>query len=157
MQTDDSIKLRRVHRDAALYCRLVGQPLERVLAVMADPVKREGLVRRFRETLKGRPMTLGISHGDFSLNNIYIREDDGCGLIDWDDSALEGLSIEDAISHLSSRLVRRAEGFVAALLGLATRDALTAARGRVSAAVLRALRYRFGSASDADTAVLDPH
>lgn len=120
-------RLRRVQLRGESYARLVEQPLGRVLAVLPESDNREWLERCFSQGLEGRHMTLGISHGDFSLSNIHVRDGRVCGLIDWDDSALEGLPIEDALSHLSSRLVRRGDNFASALLGLASRDALTAA------------------------------
>lgn len=123
-------KLRRARLEDDLYDRLVGQPLERVIAVLPEPDTGAWLARLFRDALEGQQVTLGISHGDFSLSNIHVHDGRACGLIDWDDSALEGLPIEDVISHLSSRLVRRSDGFARTLLGLATRDTLTMAEDR---------------------------
>ncbi|MDZ7829165.1 MAG: phosphotransferase [Halofilum sp. (in: g-proteobacteria)] len=76
--------------------------------------------------LHDRTVALGLRHGDFSLGNIHVQGERVTGLIDWDDSDPDGIAMEDAISHLSSRIVRRVDGFAETFLGLATREALHA-------------------------------
>ncbi len=108
--------------DGALYDELVTTPLNKVLALITEAYKRNRLELFFKDRLLGKQVSVGISHGDFSLSNIFVQDNKITGVIDWDDSCLTGLPIIDAISHLCSRQVRRGGGFSDTFLNLAIKE-----------------------------------
>ena len=108
--------------DGALYDELVTTPLNKVLALIPEAYKQNRLERFFKDRLLGKQVSVGISHGDFSLSNIFVQDNKITGVIDWDDSCLSGLPVTDAISHLCSRQIRRGNGFADTFLGLASRQ-----------------------------------
>ncbi len=106
------------------YHRLVRAPLRAALAGATDNVAARRLRRFVDQRLCGARVALGLRHGDCSVGNIHVREGAVCGLIDWDDSAGEAITLDDAIGHLSSRVIRRGHGFAATFAGIATQDLL---------------------------------
>jgi aminoglycoside phosphotransferase (APT) family kinase protein len=119
-------RLRHARLAGDLYERLVKEPLDRVLRLEPDRTLHEQARALLDHHLHDRTVALGLRHGDFSLGNIHVQGDRVTGLIDWDDSDPDGIAMEDAISHLSSRIVRGAGGFAETFVGLATREALDA-------------------------------
>jgi hypothetical protein len=108
--------------DGPTYDRLISTPLRRVAAFAASAGHRETLETFFSSGLRGRQVSIGVSHGDLSISNVYLKGNDLSGLIDWDDSRMDGLPILDAISHLCSRQFKRSANFAETFSKLATRQ-----------------------------------
>jgi hypothetical protein len=108
--------------DDAIYKQLVSVPLAKVTALIATPEKREALEFFFSTRLRGKQITLGTLHGDLSLSNIFVENNQVSGVIDWDESCLTGLPILDAISNLCSRQFKRSGNFSDTFLRLAKRQ-----------------------------------
>lgn len=85
-----------------LYDIQVTRRLENLFRVVEDASVRETLLAYFRERLYGIEVSVGLTHGDFSLSNILTNDSRVSGLIDWEAGSLEGLPIIDAISYLES-------------------------------------------------------
>jgi SAM-dependent methyltransferase len=62
-----------------------------------------GLREYFEERLYGLRVPMGITHGDLSLSNVFVGDDDAVsGLIDWEGGAEASLPILDVIHHIES-------------------------------------------------------
>ncbi len=114
--------IRQTILDGSLYDELVARPLKKVLALIPEAHKQDRLERFFKDRLFGKRVTVGISHGDFSLSNIFVQCGQTTGAIDWDDSYLTGLPIMNAISYLCSRQGWRNGNFSSTVLNLATKQ-----------------------------------
>lgn len=104
------------------YDELVGTPLAAVLSRVTRTNDRVVLARYFSVALHGMPYAAGVSQGDFSLSNIFIYDQKISGVIDWDEGAMNGLPVLDAISHLCSRQGHRSGNFSDTFCRLATRQ-----------------------------------
>jgi SAM-dependent methyltransferase len=73
----------------------------RRLGLSADTLA--GLHGYFRDRLGGIRLPFGTLHGDFSLSNILLDDDDQVsGLIDWESGSEESLPVLDAIHYVES-------------------------------------------------------
>jgi aminoglycoside phosphotransferase (APT) family kinase protein len=107
--------------DDELYDQLVSTPLRKLAEVTGSLRWEQAVEPFFRSRLRGKQMTLGISHGDLSLSNVFVNGGEIAGVIDWDDSSLSGIPLLDAISHLCSRQFRRSRNFSQTFISLAAR------------------------------------
>jgi hypothetical protein len=108
--------------DDPVYRQLVSVPLAKITALIPTPQKREALELFFSTRLRGKQITVGITHGDLSLSNIFVEHNQVAGVIDWDQSCLNGFPILDAISNLCSRQFKRSGNFSETFLRLAKRQ-----------------------------------
>ena len=105
-----------------LFNRLVAAPLDLMLPLISDGEHHRLLFEFFYKAFRGSHFNFGVSHGDFSVRNIYLDHGRVSGVIDWDDGSMRGLPVLDAISHLLSRQSRRGKGFEDSCIRLATRE-----------------------------------
>lgn len=83
--------------------RLFSQPLSQVLDVMDNPELADQVQQSFAAQIaRLPPLRLGLMHGDFSVNNVFVDAGRVCGLIDWEDVNERGLPILDAFNYLDS-------------------------------------------------------
>lgn len=108
--------------ESSTYDDLVGAPLSNILPRIARAEDRAALAQYFAGALQNMPYAAGVSHGDFSLRNIFTQDHKISGVIDWDEGAMNGLPVLDAISHLCSRQGHRSGRFSETLCRLATRQ-----------------------------------
>jgi hypothetical protein len=93
--------------DGHLYDQLVAEPLDRIFIWIDKPVARERIARYFEHYLRGMSFAPGITHGDLSVSNVFVKENRISGIIDWDDARDNGILILDTINHLISRELHR--------------------------------------------------
>jgi hypothetical protein len=64
----------------------------------SDPLyeAKEKLTRFFTDSLSGQEVRMVCEHGDYWAGNIYLRGNEGIGVIDWGDAALNRLPLYDA-------------------------------------------------------------
>ena len=103
------------------YNELIKVPLAALVSFSTVDMQHETLNDFFTHRLRGSIVSLGLSHGDFSVSNIYVDGGRVSGIIDWDEGAMHGLPVLDAISHLVSRQCRRVHGLTNAIACLAVR------------------------------------
>jgi hypothetical protein len=77
-------------------------PLNALRTLIEDnPVAR--LREYFEKRLYGLRIPFGITHGDLSLSNVFVSNDDAVsGLIDWEGGAEKSLPVLDAIHYIES-------------------------------------------------------
>lgn len=107
--------------EGPLFDELIGKPLQRVKPLISSNAMQAAVQTFFKDAFYDSRFVVGISHGDLSLNNIYLRNSHVSGIIDWDEGSMQGLPILDAIGHLLSRQTRRRQNFSDAVLRLAAR------------------------------------
>jgi hypothetical protein len=110
----------------------VAQPVSALLPVLgpAGPIGR--LQEYFEKRLHGLRLPFGVTHGDFSVSNMFVDERDTVsGLIDWEGGAERSLSILDAIHYVESHhRMLTGEKVGTAVPRLARGDFADAAHGR---------------------------
>jgi hypothetical protein len=85
------------------YDEEVGSRLPPLLRLGLDSDTVAGLREYFRGRLEGVRLPFGTTHGDLSVSNILLGQDDRvCGLIDWESGSEESLPILDAIHYVES-------------------------------------------------------
>lgn len=84
------------------YSRYIGTRLERLFGVVKDTMVRKQLEGAFHDRLYGLDVRVGVTHGDFSVNNILVEGSNFTGLIDWEAGSIEGIPVLDAINYLGS-------------------------------------------------------
>ncbi len=88
--------------DGPLLDRLVDRPLQRVVSLIDDHGVADRLRSLFLGRLTGRPVKVGLAHGDFSASNIFVEGGRVSGVIDWESGDQAGLPVLDAINYLMS-------------------------------------------------------
>lgn len=101
---------------------LVARPLSAILPLVRTQEDRDWLERYLIDSFRGKEAAFGICHGDFSVRNIYMKNSNVVGVIDWDEASLQGLPVLDAISHLFSLQSRRGKGLSDTVNRLLTRQ-----------------------------------
>jgi ubiquinone/menaquinone biosynthesis C-methylase UbiE/aminoglycoside phosphotransferase (APT) family kinase protein len=86
----------------AIYESRVSEPLELLFRVIKERATRELLTSYFEDHFYGMNIRVGLSHGDFGLNNIFVDQNDVTGLIDWEWGSFAGIPLLDAFKFLIS-------------------------------------------------------
>jgi hypothetical protein len=102
-----------------LYSRQVEQPLARARHLFPEKRLFDAVERFFHSELHGVELVFGLTHGDLSLNNVFVDAGEITGVIDWDDSHVLGIPVLDGISHLCSRQFGRSQDCQETFLSLA--------------------------------------
>lgn len=88
--------------DGDLWQALVTQRIRRLAEVsdLRDQLAR--LEQWLERALRGRIVAVGLVHGDVSMNNVFLRANGDCALIDWENSTSEDLPVLDSLAFLRS-------------------------------------------------------
>lgn len=105
-----------------LFDKCVGGPLEACASRILDSGQREWVEQKLRRLFFDARVCVGVTHGDFSVSNIFLDDGRVAGIIDWDDATMRGLPVLDAIGHLLSRQNWRGRSFADSYRRLATRQ-----------------------------------
>jgi aminoglycoside phosphotransferase (APT) family kinase protein len=91
-----------IERNGDIYTRLVSAPLAKLRAAGIEAVKCDRLEQRLDRLLTSSTWPIGLSHGDFSMHNLFFTAHRVAGIIDWGDATFEGLPILDALAYVQS-------------------------------------------------------
>lgn len=91
-----------VARDDPLYLAAVGQPLSRLAALVVDPAVVRAIEADMDALLTRHPWRRVLQHGDFSNDNVFVRDGRVTGLIDWECVNAMGMPALDAIGYVES-------------------------------------------------------
>lgn len=114
-----NLQRRKIEGDA--FEALIARPLAAILPLVRTQQDRDWLQQYLIDSFRGKEASFGISHGDLSVRNIYMKHSNVVGVIDWDEASLQGMPVLDAISHLFSLQSRRGNGLADTLGRLLTR------------------------------------
>jgi SAM-dependent methyltransferase/aminoglycoside phosphotransferase len=84
------------------YRALVAEPVARLRSFGLDAAVAARLEAELGGGLAAGRWRLGLQHGDFSDNNVLIRDGRVAGVIDWEHALERGLPALDAIAYLES-------------------------------------------------------
>jgi len=81
----------------------VSNPVNALRPLVDHPDRIAAIREYFEKRLHGLPLPFGVTHGDFSVSNIFVGEKGAInGLIDWEGGAERSLPILDAIHCVES-------------------------------------------------------
>ena len=96
--------------DGAIFDRYVTDSAKKVRALTKHPERIDGLVTRLENELRGKEFLCGLVHGDFGVDNIFLKDGEISGLIDWESGDLQGPVIMDVIQYMDSVERRSGQG-----------------------------------------------
>jgi ubiquinone/menaquinone biosynthesis C-methylase UbiE len=96
--------------EGSAYERLVSKPL-RSLAALITPEEMTQLEEFFLARLENKRLPRGLLHGDFSARNILVDGESVSGLLDWEESDVDGIPALDAVCLILSCHARLDAGF----------------------------------------------
>jgi len=89
-----------IDETSALYVSLVSEPMAKLKTTGLEPVLRDRLESYLRSEITSRPWAVGLYHGDFTSDNIFVSEREISGVIDWESTTEYGLPALDAIAYV---------------------------------------------------------
>ena len=92
----------KIELEGHLYDRLVQQPLNRVAKISGMSAEAGAIGDLLHRSLYGASVTLGMSHGDLTTDNILVDKDQIAGVIDWEDHNSQGMPLLDVFAYLES-------------------------------------------------------
>ena len=84
------------------YGELLGLPVAKLRELGLEPSGYEKLERYLAGKLATRQWPIGLYHGDFTNDNIFISRDEISGVIDWEYASERGIPLLDALSYVES-------------------------------------------------------
>ena len=91
-----------IDRGSEIYVRLVSAPIAKLRAAGMSSGECDRLEGRIDRLLASQTWPIGVSHGDFSMHNVFFSGQRVSGIIDWDDATFDGLPILDALAYAQS-------------------------------------------------------
>lgn len=88
--------------DENIFRELAATDFDAIHSVTVHPEKIQELMQFTKDQLLGCEVTLGLTHGDFSIRNILSDSSGNLRVIDWETAKLEGFVIFDVINFLDS-------------------------------------------------------
>lgn len=85
---------------STLYASLIAKPISKFRMAGLDSIECERLESYLRRALTSRQWPVGLCHGDFTSDNIFVSEGEISGVIDWESATDQGLPMLDAISYV---------------------------------------------------------
>lgn len=89
-----------ISEGSAEFAHFVSRPIDKIRTLGLEPGECDRLERHFRNGIAGRPWALGLQHGDFTSDNIFVSGGEISGVIDWEYATERGLSALDVICYL---------------------------------------------------------
>jgi SAM-dependent methyltransferase len=113
-----------VDSGSVAYKVLVSEPLAKLRSATLDPTQFARLEAAFHKRLDKLTLRLGLTHGDFSSDNILVSEGEISGVIDWGYAAYRGLPVLDMLAYIegNQRVLEPATTIAENLVRLSRRD-----------------------------------
>jgi len=80
----------------------VERPVSQLRMAAFEPELCDALQTYLRNGIAEEPWSLGLYHGDFTSDNIFVLGDQISGVIDWEYATADGIAPLDVISYLES-------------------------------------------------------